>query len=61
MASMQMPPKLASLKPNERTAAGLRLMKAFLKLRSSRHRAVLIDLAERLVEHEAKYPEESDD
>jgi hypothetical protein len=58
MGSNQVPPKLASLKPDEMTAAGLRLMKFFLKLKSRRHREELIALAERLVEHELKYPAE---
>jgi hypothetical protein len=61
MGSIQMPPKLAFLMPDEMTAAGLRLIKAFFKLRSRLHREELIALAERLVEQEAKSPSESDD
>jgi hypothetical protein len=51
---MQMPPKYAALNADERTAAGLRLLKSFLKLRVKPHRDQLIAFAERLVEEEAK-------
>ncbi len=61
MGSDQMPLKLATLKPDEMTAAGLRLMRSFLKLRNRRHREELIALAEKLAEQEAKYPAESGD
>ena len=61
MGSDQMSPKLASLKPDEMTASGLRLMRYFLKLKSRRHREELIALAEQLVEHELKYPADSGD
>jgi hypothetical protein len=61
MVSNQVPPKLASLKPDPRTVASLMLMRSFLKLKSRRHREVLIALAERLVEHESKYPADSGD
>jgi hypothetical protein len=56
-----MPPQLALLNADETTAVGLRLMKCFLTLRSRRHRAELIALAERLVEEEEKTPAEPAD
>jgi hypothetical protein len=49
-----MPPQLALLNVDETTAVGLRLMKCFLTLRSRRHRAELIALAERLVKEEER-------
>jgi hypothetical protein len=59
--SIPMPTKFATLKSDEVTAFGLRLMKSFLKLRSRAHREELIALAERMVEEEQKYPVEPGD
>jgi hypothetical protein len=56
-----MPLKLATLRADETTAFGLRLMRSFLKLRERRHREEVIALAERLVEQERKYPAEPGD
>ena len=56
-----MPSKFAALKSDEATAFGLRLMKSFLKLKNRAHREELIELAERLVEEERKYPVEPGD
>jgi hypothetical protein len=61
MDRIEMPPKLAVLKPDETTACGLRLMRSFLKLRERRHQDELIALAERLVEEEQKHPAEPAD
>ena len=49
-----MPPKLVALNADETIAVGLRLMKCFLSLRERRHRAELVELAERLVQEEEK-------
>jgi hypothetical protein len=56
-----MPTKLATLKSDEATVFGLRLMKSFLKLRSRAHRQELIAMVERMVEEEQKYPVEPGD
>ena len=58
---VQMPLKLATLRADETTAFGLRLMRSFLKLRERRHREEVIALAEQLVEQERKYPAEPGD
>jgi hypothetical protein len=58
---IQMAPKLAALMADETTAFGLRLMRSFLKLRERQHREEVIELAERLVEQERKYPAEPGD
>jgi hypothetical protein len=51
----KMPPRFAALNADERTIAGLRLLKSFLKLRVKPHCDQLIAFAERLVEEEAKH------
>jgi hypothetical protein len=48
----------ATLKIEEETAFGLRLMRSFLRFRARRHHEELIALAERLVEEEQGYPAE---
>jgi hypothetical protein len=53
-----MPPKLAVLTADEATVLGHRLLKSFHKLRLKQHREQIIALAERLVEHEERYPAE---
>ena len=55
-----MTPIFATLKIDEETAFGLRLMRSFLKLRDRQHHEELIELAERLVEEEQRYPAEPD-
>jgi hypothetical protein len=52
---IKMPLRFAALNVDERTIAGLRLLKSFLKLRVKPHRDQLIAFAERLVEEEAKH------
>jgi hypothetical protein len=56
-----MTPELATLKIDEDTAFGLRLMRSFLKLRERRHHEELIALAEQLVEEEQRCPAEHDE
>jgi hypothetical protein len=53
--------KFATLKIDEATAFGLRLMRSFLKLRDKRHHEELIALAEQLVEEEQRYFVEPDE
>jgi hypothetical protein len=55
LSHMKIPRKYAALNADERTIAGLRLLKSFLKLRVEPHRDQLIAFAERLVEEEAKH------
>jgi len=51
-SSIRLIPKFSAFESDENTIAGLRLMRCFLRLKSSARRQELIAVAERLLEEE---------